>query len=165
MHLSRKKLTHCRNWQGKLVKKMEKLRAHSGLVLVMTHSLYYKGAPGDPGFVFCLPLCNCNAGYSENLSKKTCRSNTWVYEHCQWHLSKKNCTRVTGFIWFFNTKCRLGGKWKRYERHAFKGNWKKKTTTVAAKKQNKRSAISCAELFLFLTLRHASLCPQPIGRL
>jgi len=72
-------------------------------------SLYCKGAPG---FVFCPPLCNCNAGYSENLSKKTCRSNTWVYEHCQWHLSKKNCTCVTGFIWFFNTKCRLGGKWK-----------------------------------------------------
>ena len=68
VHLLRKKndtlqkLLVCTGLQGKLIKKIEKLRAHSGLVLVMTHC---------SGFS-CRPLCNLIAGYSQNLSKKIC---------------------------------------------------------------------------------------------
>ena len=61
------KLVVCKGRQEKLVKKIEKLWAYSDLsVLVMTQ------CNGGWQQFFCRPLCNCIAGYSENLSQKTC---------------------------------------------------------------------------------------------
>lgn len=74
-----------------------------------------------PFFVVCHPLCNCFAGYSENLFDKTsfmftpaikpCERKRVIHvsniENCQWDLSRKNCSSVTCLT--VNLICSLPG--------------------------------------------------------
>ena len=84
-HLLRKKLTYCRNWSSVRVDKKNLSRKLRNCGRTAVLFLWWLTVMEDDNSFFCRPLCNCIAGYSENLLisshkhirlGKTCRSYT-----------------------------------------------------------------------------------------